>query len=504
MADLSKLSTEDLLALKDGDLSKVSTDGLKMLRTSQVREQIDADPISQGARNFAADMPFLDKFNAGMGKAFSDVGSAAKQLVGGGPDAAQVAEQRKLDAPLMKTGGGLAGNVGGNLAILAPLAVVPGAASVGGAAALGATAGALQPTKDATERGKNMVLGGVLGGGSQFVGTKGAQVLGERAAAKEAAASQNAVRDATLTEAQKAGYVVPPSAVNPSFLNKRVESIGGKAAVGQEAAGRNQLVTNKLARETLGLADDAPITVHALEKLRDTAAAPYREVAAISPQAATALEQLKQARFDANAYFKHYAVSADPASLKTAQQSAQTAQQLETALEQAAVQAGKPDLIPALRAARQQIAKSYEVERALNVATGDVSARALGASLDKGKPLSGGLLTAGNFAEAFPAYARDAAKIPTPGVSKSEALTAALLGTLGYGATGNPLGMAAAALPLASGPARSMVLSKPYQSVMAKPSGPMLPSKAYDPKAIAEIARLLALPAVPYATEAAK
>ena len=53
--DLSKLSTEDLLALKAGDMTKVSTEGLKALRTSQVAQQIDNDPISQGAKNFTND-----------------------------------------------------------------------------------------------------------------------------------------------------------------------------------------------------------------------------------------------------------------------------------------------------------------------------------------------------------------------------------------------------------------------------------------------------------------
>ena len=39
MADLSKLSTEDLLALKSGDLSKVSTEGLMALKGQTAPEK---------------------------------------------------------------------------------------------------------------------------------------------------------------------------------------------------------------------------------------------------------------------------------------------------------------------------------------------------------------------------------------------------------------------------------------------------------------------------------
>jgi len=113
-------------------------------------------------RKFYADMPYqqflkgvdfakqvdptegmggLQKFNAGMGKAFMDVGAGAQQLVGMGPNAQEVQDRRALDKPLMATGAGMAGNVAGNVAALAPLAVVPGAASVAGAGAVGGAGG---------------------------------------------------------------------------------------------------------------------------------------------------------------------------------------------------------------------------------------------------------------------------------------------------------------------------------------------------------------------------
>jgi len=279
---------------------------------------------------------------------------------------------------------------------------------------------------------------------------------------------QNALRDQTLKDAQAEGYVVPPSAKGGNWFTRRLESIGGKAAVGQEAAVRNQQVTNSIARRELGLPDDAPISTSALDSKRTQLARPYREVAAINQNAAKALEDLKQARHDATSYYKHYDVSADPKSLAEARRLEQQANTLEQQLEQIARQAMKPQLIKELRAARQAIAKTYDVERALNVATGDVSAAVLGRAVDKGKPMTGGLATAGKFQQAFPAYARDGERIPTPGVSKSEALASTLLGVGGYGLAG-PMGTALAALPLLSGPTRSLLLSPALQGMPSYP-----------------------------------
>ena len=114
-------------------------------------------------------MGFLDKFNSGMGKAFTDIGRGASQMVGMGPSAEETQETRRLDAPLMKTGAGMAGNISGNIAALAPLALVPGANTVAGAGALGSLAGAVQPTETGGQRLMNMGVGGVLGAGVQGV-----------------------------------------------------------------------------------------------------------------------------------------------------------------------------------------------------------------------------------------------------------------------------------------------------------------------------------------------
>ena len=480
--DLSKLSTDDLMALKAGDLAKVSTEGLQALRTAHVSQEIDNDPISRGARDFAKDMPVVEQFNAGMGKAFADIGRGAAQMVNAGPSADEVSEQRKLDAPLMRTAAGVTGNVAGNVTALAPAALIPGANTVAGAAALGAASGAIQPTEGTGERLKNMAVGGAIGGGAQWLGSEGARMLGNRAAEKDAIAaatqSRNAVRDATLKQAQEAGYVVPPSAVRNSFWGRRMESVAGKAAIGQEAAARNQAVTNNLAAKELGLPANTPITEEVLDQVRNQASQPYRDVSSLMGR--DLLEDLKNARFDAKAQWKFYERSADPKALTAAKAATQKAEQIETAMESFARAAGKSDLVEQLREARATIAKTYDIERALNDATGDVSARVI----SRRPNVSGGLATAGDFYKAFPAYARDGARIPTPGVSKSEALTAAALGTVG--------GPAAAALPFISTPVRSALLSGPAQRAMASPSYEK--ALTVNPDDLALMARALALP----------
>jgi hypothetical protein len=350
----------------------------------------------------------------------------------------------------------------------------------------GLTVGAISPAQSLKQTAANMaVSGGASVTGQGVTEATGRPELGTLAtmaavpalsatsnALRESALktkSQNSMRDATLSEARDAGYVVPPSAAGGNWFTRRLESIAGKAALGQESAVRNQRVTNDLARKELGLPDDQPISVSSLEAKRKNLAQPYREVSAINKQAAQDLESLKQARADATNYWRHYDVSADPKSLQAARKHDLKAEALELKLEQTARSAMKPDLIKELRAARVAIAKTHDVERALNVADGNVSAAVLGKAIDKGKPLTGGLATAGKFQQAFPSYARDGERVPTPGVSKSEALMGTLLGVGGYGMAG-PAGVALAALPLASGPTRSMLLSRPFQG------GPLYPA----------------------------
>ena len=119
--------------------------------------------FGQGRRAYdpTEGMSAIDKLRAGFAKAFADVGRGAGQLVGA-VSPQEAAEARRIDAPLMETTGGRIGNVVGNIATAAPLAVAPGANTVLGATGYGALYGALQPWESTDELLANTVAGGGL------------------------------------------------------------------------------------------------------------------------------------------------------------------------------------------------------------------------------------------------------------------------------------------------------------------------------------------------------
>lgn len=291
----------------------------------------------------------------------------------------------------------------------------------------------------------------------------------------------NSVKNETLTRALDEGYTVPPSAIRGSFVTNRLESTGGKAAVGQEASLRNQAITDKIAGREAGIPAGQPINETNLRAARDVLSQPYRDVAALSPIAKSTLERLKQSRADATAAWQHYNRTADPAILVKAKNFDRLSQTYENVIEKQAIQFGKPDLVSQLKQAREGIAKNYDVERAWNPGSGEVDAVAIGRMLDRGKKLSGGLETIGRFALAFRPYAREGSRIPTPGVSKSEALASAALGTAG---AASGVGLWPALAPLASHPARALALSEMMRpsvglklpmSIQAAETGTQLP-----------------------------
>lgn len=497
------LRTQDGIVIRGIPDNVLQDDPSLKRRVLGLRDQIRMSDPTSG-------MNMGEKFNAGMGKAFSDIYSGAKQMVGMGPSAEEVQDTRQRDAPLMNTGAGITGNVSGNIAALAPLARVPGANTVAGAGALGAIAGALQPTEGVGERITNMGVGGALGAGTQALTGPIAQKMGESAAGRiketQAAQSRNAVSDETLRMGHQAGYVVPPSAVGDSFVGRRLESIGGKAALGQEAAIRNQPVTDRLAREAASLGPDQPISLQNLRAKRFDLAGPYREIAALNPRAAADLEALQVARSESKAAWKEYNRQGTRSAFKDATEAGNRAKMLADALEGHAEKAGRPELVESLKQARKSIAQNRQVQEAFNRGTGSVDASVIGRALDNDVPLTGNLETIGRFQQAFKPYMREASGVPTPGVSKSEALASALLGTAGA-ATSGPTGLLAAGLPLISGPTRSMLLSRPVQDAVANPNysvGALTRGQAAlaDPETrrrAGMLARALALPSIPQA-----
>ena len=403
----------------------------------------------------------------------------------------------------------------GNVLSMVPSMFIPGANTITGAGAIGALNGLVQPVEGdqtlgniAAGKALNTGIGGALGAGGQVVGNKvGGWVSGRLAGQTQEAAkrqSLNSIKDGVLADGRAAGYIVPPSEINPTFWGNRLESLGGKAAIKQEAALRNQTTTNELARKAMGIADDQPLSIGALEGIRKTSGKAYEDVANLSGIAKQDLEALKISRNEAQGWFNAYNRSASPLDLAKAKAAREMSDQLEGSLRNEATAAGRNDLLPSLVDARKQIAKSYTVQRALNPATGDISAPVLGRMFEKNKPLSDGLETIGAFNKAFPKFTGVGTTTPAAGVSKAEMLSGGLLGLAGSAATGSPLGLLAAGLPLLSHPARSMALSGALQKAPQYTAGALakLGGKALTPELAGAYLRSIGVVATPELTSA--
>lgn len=352
-------------------------------------------------------------------------------------------------------------------------------------------------------------------------------VRNARAESLQRQQAQNAVRDATAADSRAQGYVIPPTQSNPSILNKALEGFAGKITTAQLASTKNQDVTNRLARRSIGLADDAPLTANSLENVRAEAGKAYEAVKSFGAQnniqfkpdqefirqigeiggdfsiaakkfpgiannsriaelkaelssgpisPVEAIEAAKKLRSDAKINFRAFD---KPEQLALARAQRQAADALEGLVERGIARTGQPQLMREFRAARTMIARAHDIEAALNETTGNVSTRTLSAMGDKGKPLGGGLEKAANFGNAFPKAAQNPETIGSqPGLSPLDYA----LGFLTGGATGNPM-LAAAAL---SRPVvRSVIMSRPYQALTGTPSySPMLPALAEEGAAV--------------------
>lgn len=201
-----------------------------------------------------AGMSGMDKFMSGAGKSVADLGRGIKQLVSGTSDESrqQTDETNKLDAPLMDTGAGIAGNVTGALSTLA----LPGGAVSRGAQALnlgrtaavaraisapatiaqsigsGAAMGALQPVGTGEDRSMNMAMGGVAGGIGGAVSSGIGRVIRPVAkpdAARAALSAEAKARNIPLTVGDETGS--KPVQILESVLGNTPGSAGKEAAL---------------------------------------------------------------------------------------------------------------------------------------------------------------------------------------------------------------------------------------------------------------------------------
>lgn len=364
----------------------------------------------------------------------------------------------------------------------------------------GAVNGATQASMiDPSTAGTGLAIGAAMPPAMRAAGKVGGAVAG---VLNGPAQTQSALSG--IKAARDLGYVIPPSQAKPTLANRTAEGLAGKLTTAQNASAKNQAVTNRVVAESLGLPGNAPITVDALNALRKQAGQSYESVSStgmiqpgsayfqalddiIAPaQKAAAgfpnakanplideIESLRSGQFDASSAVAKISDLRDQATKAYSSGDKQLgkalksgANALEDAIETHLQSIGAPaDLLQNFRGARQLIAKTYTAEKALNSTTGTVNAQKLATMLDRGKPLSGGMLSVAKFAQQFPKAAQPIEKMGSlPGTSPLDWIPA---GALAAG-TANPLMLAGvAARPIA----RAGLLSNVVQNGLSKPAG---------------------------------
>lgn len=154
-------------AIRNADAAgdTASVQALAPILKAMVHQQNLAATTAQMKQDYAptVGMSGTDKFLAGAGKAFSDIGSGVKQIFTGNGNQQEIDDTKRRDAPLLQTGAGLAGNITGNVAAVLPATFIPGVGTLAGSAALGGVLGGIQPVASDESRLKNIAVGGAAG-----------------------------------------------------------------------------------------------------------------------------------------------------------------------------------------------------------------------------------------------------------------------------------------------------------------------------------------------------
>lgn len=368
---------------------------------------------------------------------------------------------------------------------------------------------AANPAKQAISGG----LGGGAAGSAREAGLPPIVQMGAGLAAGAAPFAPEAVSglaaggglSAPETRAMGNGFVLPPSTMeSPSLLSKLLGGWSGKVKSQQGASVKNQVLTKQIAAGSLGLPRDTVLDDNVFQNLRQKAGTAYEDVkqaiptTVVDPTFVQRVSGLGSLNSDVVAHFPELVRNDDITNLATslagktdfptsagveavkilrangtknlqaigapekhalgfAQRDAADA--IDDLLDRNISASGQPGLVDKYRAARQLIAKSHDVESATNTSTGEVDPRRLALLADKGKPLSGGLETIADTANAFP----KAMQMPSKFGGSEPLSVLDILSAAGAAGTGHAgLGAAILGRPLA----RSLTLSDLYQNAI--------------------------------------
>ena len=360
----------------------------------------------------------------------------------------------------------------------------------------------LTPEQFREAKNKNIAIQTTLGGAFPIAGEMVSKAANALRGTKLSPQMQTAV-----SEARDLGYTLPPTQAGGGIVNRFLEGVAGKASTLQEASVRNQEVTNKLATKALGLPEDTILTPELLKSIKDTAGQAYENLklsgtVKTSPKFIEALDNikpykdavqaakdfpeeisnpiikivdsLKRPNFDVNSAVSKINLlrnnadvafrQGDTALAKTNKDASKI---LENTIENHLANTKQTDLLDKFKEARQIIAKTYEVEKAMNVKTGTVNASKLAGRLQAGKPLSNELKDIAEFGLAFPKAAQMPEKIGgTIGISPLDVTAAGIAGggSLLSGEDKSTSGALTLATLLARPAARKAVLSNRMQN----------------------------------------
>lgn len=379
------------------------------------------------------------------------------QMGGMGQAASQVGSMVGQAAPFMAGGGGAIGQIPSF------------AQKVGTGIKTGVLSGLATPEETGLSqqdfmnaKGQNMAIQGGLGGAFPVLGA-GVSKLADMVRGTKMSPQMNVA----IEKAREAGYTVPPTQAGGGVVNRLLEGVAGKASTLQEASVRNQSVTDKLAKKSLGLSEDAVLTPDLIKSIRSDAGKAYEDLklsgtVKTSPKFIQALDNikpyqdamqaakdfpdelanpiiktidsLKRPNFDVNSAVSKINLLRNDADIAfrkgdtaLAKANKDASQVLENTIENHLANTKQTDLLDKFRQARQTIAKTYEVEKAMNATTGTVNAQKLAARLQSKKPLSGELKDIAEFGQAFPRASQTPERIGgTIGISPLDATAAGL------------------------------------------------------------------------------
>lgn len=505
MADLSKLSDAELEAIANGDFSALSDETLAIIAAGPEAEQVEPPkkvtlgeviertgiPLGPSMPNITPDMA-KRALGTGADIALEGGGAAAGQAIGATPF---------LSVPTfglsVPAGGAIGGALGNALAqtrqIMSGEREDYSMGQLGGAAVSGLIPGAslagASGRKVATEGGKQVIanLGAVLAentieGRDTTALQAGSAIAGAALGTKMARSAdagnvisdrmrkqiENAERRKTLQAAQAAGYKVLPSATEETGkINAAIEYIAGKAQTVDELQKQNALVTNALVRRAIGMDPNEVINLDTLGAIRKKAGEVYADVEKVSPRAKSALVKFKEARDNANSFFRENDRQGTAESLRKAREWDNKAKQYQKVIDK---ELKGTDLYERFQRARETIAKVHVIEDAFEVGPGIVRADIISKRRKQGRyPTTDELKIIDRFAEAFPRSAKN-----TPESGASIVAHPLMIGSAGAavgGVTRSPEAAAAAMTGMLFAPtlAKQLLVSDIYQKMATAP-----------------------------------